>query len=405
MASMHTRLNIEKLNGNIVQKHGVSKQVGFKQLGSGVETGFHRVRDEKRVRFEVELQGAQGDHVGAVIMKTRVPGQEGAKGNAAERYIEDSNKAAFTVVAVAKIYAPESLTFNDTVACEVISKWKAGLKEDMDARSDAEIWVTKGLLVKTKVNVLGLKIITDQSGTTLRVSQSRIHNEKLVQTWLEGHSILSLEDSLSEDYDVEKNDKLSYIYAVRSQEYQVCTRPDIASTGVDMLDRFHLGLQTNVQVDDTGMCTNLKDLQHIEALSTTEAGYITFTEGCFRSEVPAQVKVVAYRIKATQISLSHVGSMASKATLTGLQSGTQIPKIAQLTETHPGADLQPQQGAMVLTDVDRTIVWETNRTSTDVSIAVLLNTGNLVLKNQKVTAKSRAADIPLKAVGTYDKNV
>nr|GEV32199.1 putative receptor protein kinase ZmPK1 [Tanacetum cinerariifolium] len=40
-------------------------------------------------------------------------------------------------------------------------------------------------------------------------------------------------------------------------------------------------------------------------------------------------------------------------------------------------------GAMVLTNVDGTIVWETNTTSTDVSIAVLLNTGHLVLKNQK----------------------
>ncbi|GJS32091.1 hypothetical protein Tco_0530473 [Tanacetum coccineum] len=71
MASMNTRLNIEKLDGNIVQKHGGSKQVGlkqlgskqvgFKQLGPGVETGFHGVQDEKRVWFEVELQGAQGD--------------------------------------------------------------------------------------------------------------------------------------------------------------------------------------------------------------------------------------------------------------------------------------------------------------------------------------------------------
>ncbi|GJX55293.1 hypothetical protein Tco_0285190 [Tanacetum coccineum] len=78
MASMNTRLNIEKLDGNIVQKHGGSKQVrlkqlgskqvgfkqlghkqvGFKQLGPGVETGFHGVQDEKRVWFEVELQGA-----------------------------------------------------------------------------------------------------------------------------------------------------------------------------------------------------------------------------------------------------------------------------------------------------------------------------------------------------------
>ncbi|GKA94408.1 hypothetical protein Tco_0816446 [Tanacetum coccineum] len=132
---MNTRLNIEKLNGNIVQKYGSSKQVGFKQLGHkqvgfkqlgpGVETGFHGVQDKKRVWFEVELQGAQGNRevevfqvsnddaavaqrlledkqleektntdclvkerkkvhlcikVGANITVTGVPGQEGAKG-------------------------------------------------------------------------------------------------------------------------------------------------------------------------------------------------------------------------------------------------------------------------------------------------------------------------------------
>ncbi|GKG06887.1 hypothetical protein Tco_0329856, partial [Tanacetum coccineum] len=54
-------------------------------------------------------------------------------------------------------------------------------------------------------NILGLEIIKDQSGNTQRVSQSRIHNEKLVQTLLKGHSTLSLEDSLSGDCDVEKN--------------------------------------------------------------------------------------------------------------------------------------------------------------------------------------------------------
>ncbi|GKG56986.1 hypothetical protein Tco_0582337, partial [Tanacetum coccineum] len=51
----------------------------------------------------------------------------------------------------------------------------------------------------------GLEIIKDQSGNTLRLSQSRIHNKKLVQTFLKGHSTLSLEDSLPGDYDVEKN--------------------------------------------------------------------------------------------------------------------------------------------------------------------------------------------------------
>ncbi|GKD32940.1 hypothetical protein Tco_1248449 [Tanacetum coccineum] len=67
MASMNTRLNIENLDWNIVQKHGDSKQVGFKQLGPGVETGVHGVYDEKRVWFEVELQGAQGDREAEVF--------------------------------------------------------------------------------------------------------------------------------------------------------------------------------------------------------------------------------------------------------------------------------------------------------------------------------------------------
>ncbi|GJY17986.1 hypothetical protein Tco_0389477 [Tanacetum coccineum] len=51
-------------------------------------------------------------------------------------YREDSNEAAFVVAEAEKIYAHESLTFNNTVACEVISKWRAGLKGDMDAQSD-----------------------------------------------------------------------------------------------------------------------------------------------------------------------------------------------------------------------------------------------------------------------------
>ncbi|GJS14927.1 hypothetical protein Tco_0409399 [Tanacetum coccineum] len=74
MASMNTRLNIKKLDENIVQKHGGSKQVGlkqlgskqvgfkqlgqkqvgFKQLGPGVETGFHGVQDEKLAQRRLE---------------------------------------------------------------------------------------------------------------------------------------------------------------------------------------------------------------------------------------------------------------------------------------------------------------------------------------------------------------
>ncbi|GJX66391.1 retrovirus-related pol polyprotein from transposon TNT 1-94 [Tanacetum coccineum] len=122
-----TRLNIEKLDGNIVQKHGSSKQVGFKQLGPGVETGFHGVQDKKNVFglrwncrdreaevFQVSnddtavaqrwLEDKQpeektntdclvkerekvhlGIKVGANITVTGVPGQKGAEGNVAEK--------------------------------------------------------------------------------------------------------------------------------------------------------------------------------------------------------------------------------------------------------------------------------------------------------------------------------
>nr|GEZ75469.1 hypothetical protein [Tanacetum cinerariifolium] len=87
MASMNTRLNIEKLDGNIIQKYGGSKKVGLKQLGSkqvgfkqlshkqvrfiqlGIvfETVFHGVQNEKHVWFEVKLQGAQGDREAEVF--------------------------------------------------------------------------------------------------------------------------------------------------------------------------------------------------------------------------------------------------------------------------------------------------------------------------------------------------
>ncbi|GJX03562.1 hypothetical protein Tco_0189478 [Tanacetum coccineum] len=190
-------------------------------------------------------------------------------------YREDNNEAAFTVAEAEKIYAHESLTFNNTVACEVISKWKARLKDDMDAHSDVYVvsngcrkcsgdsdgyyWeytpATKGLLDKAKGNVLGMEIVRDQSGNTLRVSQSMFYNEKLLQALLEGHFILSLKGSLSGDYDVEKNGKWLCIYAVGGLEYQmVCTRLNIASEDVEAM------------------------MLHTMALSPTEAGYMALKE-------------------------------------------------------------------------------------------------------------------------------
>nr|GEY52991.1 zinc finger, CCHC-type [Tanacetum cinerariifolium] len=223
MASMNTRLNVEKVDVNIVQKHGGSKQVEFKQLGPGVETGVHGVHDEKYVWFEVELQGRDREaevfqskfakHLGVagihqqnglvdetnmtlfakVVLYRNMSFSENGKYKktfmgsgvgtgsmqvlhgfefeveplrdhtfereqhlACElfRYREDTNEAAFAVVAVEKIYANESLTFNNTVVYGMVFPY--GCK--------AKIWVTKDLLVKAKGNILGLEIIRDQSG-------------------------------------------------------------------------------------------------------------------------------------------------------------------------------------------------------------------------------------------------
>nr|GEU98558.1 hypothetical protein [Tanacetum cinerariifolium] len=488
MDSMNTRLNIEKLDGNIVQKYGGSKQVGFKQLGSSVETGVHGVHDEKRVWFEVKLQGVQGDREVKVFQSgvakhlgvARTQQQNGLvdetnmtlfanvrcfliqSGLSKVFWVEDTTRSTYLVTrspssaiglkkpvdmlgsfgwltsikqgilepvkvkciflgyhknivgnklwrlddVTSKVVLYRNMGFNESeeykktfigsgigtgsmhmlhrfefevkplgdhtfevepqenidqgaglqevqtqdlmdyqlahdreqhlacelfgyredIACEVISKWKAGMKDDMDAWLDVlRSRLPRVCWIKQKRNVLCMEIVRNRSRKILRVSQSRFYNKKLVQTLLEGHSILSLKGSLLGDCDVEKN--------------------DIASADVGILDKFDRGLQTNVQVFvdfDYAMCRSITrygfmilgcpgslkaNLQHMKALPTTEAGYMTFTEAWkkkiwlkglltksryelrlvagiatsalvkvgSRSEVPAQVEVAAYR--------------------------------------------------------------------------------------------------------------
>nr|GEW92786.1 zinc finger, CCHC-type [Tanacetum cinerariifolium] len=179
-------------------------------IGSDVGTGLVQVlkRDEFEMEphedhtFEVEPHGNVNHVAGSQEVQTHnliyyhsAYDREQHSAWGLFSYREDDNEAAFAVVVVDKIYAHKSPTFNNVFAYGTVFSY--GCK--------AEIWVTKGLLVKSKGNILGLEIIKDQSGNNLRVSQSRIYNEKLVQTLLKGHSTLSLEDSLSWDCDVEKN--------------------------------------------------------------------------------------------------------------------------------------------------------------------------------------------------------
>nr|GEV03971.1 zinc finger, CCHC-type [Tanacetum cinerariifolium] len=298
MTSMNTRLNIKKLDGNIIQKHRGAQEdretKGFHVSNDDIVVAQRRLEDKQpevketnvtllanvccfliqsglskvlwvedttsstylvnrspssAIGFKKPIDMNTGFNESEEYKKTFIGSGVGLqevqtqelmdyqlardRDQACELFLyrEDNNEAAFAVVVVEKIYAHELLTLNNKVACE------------------AEIWATKGLLDNAKGNILGMKIITDQSGNTLRVSQSRFYNGKLVHILLKGHSILLLKGSLSRDCDMKKNGKWSCIYAVGSREYQmVCTRLDIASADVGMLDKFDRGLQTNVQV-------------------------------------------------------------------------------------------------------------------------------------------------------------
>ncbi|GJU75139.1 hypothetical protein Tco_1272209 [Tanacetum coccineum] len=109
MASSITRLNIKKFDGNIIQNHGGSKQVGLKQLGSkqvgfkqlgvkqvgkqhgpGVETGFHGVSNDDATVAQRRLEDKKLEEK----TNTACLVKEQEKGNVAEKKkVKESKKA------------------------------------------------------------------------------------------------------------------------------------------------------------------------------------------------------------------------------------------------------------------------------------------------------------------------
>ncbi|GJR57579.1 retrovirus-related pol polyprotein from transposon TNT 1-94 [Tanacetum coccineum] len=180
-------------------------------------------------------------------------------------------------------------------------------------KSKAEIGSTKSLLkkefdmkeVREAMKILGMEIIRDQSHKILRVTQSvyvskilnnfRIDNRKSVKMSLDGHFKLSLKDFPVRDCDVERTSKVSYANAVGSLMYlMVCTRPDIAYA-VNVVSRYlaNPGFVDSDYAKDPdkgrfitgyafllqGCVVSWKEtLQHVVALSTTEAEYMALTE-------------------------------------------------------------------------------------------------------------------------------
>nr|GFC81380.1 retrotransposon protein, putative, Ty1-copia subclass [Tanacetum cinerariifolium] len=117
------------------------------------------------------------------------------------------------------------------IACKIkaeIGSTKSLLKREFDMKDLGEA-----------KKILGMEIVRDRSRKILRVSQFgyisnilnnfRIDNGKSVQMPLGGHFKLSLKDCPVRDCDVERMSKVPYANAVGSLMYlMVCTRPDIA---------------------------------------------------------------------------------------------------------------------------------------------------------------------------------
>ncbi|GKE04825.1 hypothetical protein Tco_1396843 [Tanacetum coccineum] len=114
---------------------GFNESGEYKKTFIGSSVGTSSIQVLQGDEFDVEPQEPHGN-VDHVVGSQDVQTQDLIYYHLArdrEQHSENNNEAAFVVATVEKIYAHESLTFNNTIAYEVISKWKAGLKDDMDA--------------------------------------------------------------------------------------------------------------------------------------------------------------------------------------------------------------------------------------------------------------------------------
>ncbi|GJZ48253.1 hypothetical protein Tco_0602085 [Tanacetum coccineum] len=319
MAIMNTGLNIEKLDEYIVQKHGGSKQVGFKQLGPRVEIGVHGVHDEKLVWFEVELHGAQGDREAEVfrlVMMTL-------------HWLKDGWRTS-------NLKRRQTRTAWSTQQC-----MKSGVVKHLDV---AGIEQQNGLVDETNVTLFAKVVLYRNMG----FNESGEYKKTFIGSSVGTGSMQVLQGV---EFEVEQHEDLTFEVEPHGNVDHVDEDMDVRSDVYVLSNGYRkssddnhdyyweyapakgnvLGLE--IIRDRRGECDVEKNgslkanLQHMKALSTTEAGYVTFTEarkketwlkgllkesgyelrlvagiatsalvkGYSRSEVPAQVKVVAYR--------------------------------------------------------------------------------------------------------------
>ncbi|GKD71747.1 retrovirus-related pol polyprotein from transposon TNT 1-94, partial [Tanacetum coccineum] len=289
----------------------------------------------KEVEFEVELQGSRVEptvdpHTGEnpgnedeeqdeepqqqnlenyVLVRDRekrttiIPARYRDEGNVSLSRPSGSkvdDMAAYAVAIAEEEDTHEPITFQDAINHMVLKKERA-----------TSCVYFKEFAPGTAAKILGMEIVRDRGSRTLKVSQSgyvhkilnnyKMDNGKSVFVPLEAHFKVSWKDCPSNDWDVERMSKVPYANAVGSLMYlMVCTRPDIAYADVGLVYGRDQG--KHVDVDGFVDADYAKDpdkgrsitgyvfmvhgcvvswkatLQHVVALSTTEAEYMALTE-------------------------------------------------------------------------------------------------------------------------------
>nr|GFB47076.1 retrotransposon protein, putative, Ty1-copia subclass [Tanacetum cinerariifolium] len=313
--------------------HEGSKQVGFKQLSPGVETGVHIVHDEKRVWFEVELQGAQEDREVKVFQvsndDTAVSGVAKHLGVAGTQQqnglVDETNVTLFASVrcfliqsGLSKIFWVEDTT-RSTYLVNRSPSSAIGLKKPVDMmgsfgwlasikqgilepvkvkciflgyhksivddmliayKSKAEIGSTKSLLkrefdlkdLEEAKKILGMEIVRDRSRKILRVSQSGYISKILNNFRIDNGK--SVQMPLDIAYAGTAN--VGLIYGINRGNHKDVTGFVDSDYAKDPdKGRSITGYAFLVQ----GCVVSRKvTLQHVVALSTIEAEYMALTE-------------------------------------------------------------------------------------------------------------------------------
>ncbi|GKB03300.1 hypothetical protein Tco_0831389 [Tanacetum coccineum] len=189
------------------------------------------------------------------------------------RFQDESSMAASAFVATKEEDTHEPLTYQEAVACKDSSKWKAAMKKEMDSLRKNKIWELQSPMQWYK-----------------RFDEYMLSNEFKRSSY--DSFVYYRSYAPDRDCDVERMGKVPYANSIRSLMYlMVCMRPHIATNRGNHVDVTSFVDSDYTKDSDKGrsitgytflvqgcVVTWKATLQHVVALSTTEAEYMALTE-------------------------------------------------------------------------------------------------------------------------------